>query len=39
MVIQARSQDNGNAVKIMEKLGVDPSKMPDEIMKATGRGV
>lgn len=26
-------QDNGNAVKILEKLGVDPSKMPEEIIK------
>eukprot|EP00435_Cladocopium_sp_Y103_P070703 s462_g35.t2 len=26
-------EDNGNAVKILEKLGVDPSKMPDEIIK------
>jgi len=26
-------QDNGNAVKILEKLGVEPSKMPEEIIK------
>ena len=26
-------EDNGNAVKILEKLGVDPSKMPEEIIK------
>ena len=28
-------KDNGNAVKILEKLGVDPSKMPEEIIKDT----
>jgi len=26
-------EDNGNAVKILEKLGVDPSKVPEEISK------
>jgi len=26
-------EDNGNAVKILEKLGVDPSKVPEEIIK------
>jgi len=26
-------EDNGNAVKILEKLGVEPSKMPEEIIK------
>jgi len=26
-------EDNGNAVKILEKLGVDPSKVPEEIAK------
>ena len=33
MLQHVAPQDNGNAVKILEKLGVDPSKMPDEIIK------
>eukprot|EP00434_Breviolum_minutum_P006320 symbB.v1.2.005579.t1/scaffold326.1/size228935/1 len=28
-----KEDDNGNAVKILEKLGVEPSKMPEEIIK------
>lgn len=31
--VASNLKDNGNAVKILEKLGVDPSKMPEEIIK------
>lgn len=33
VIFSSTMQDNGNAVKILEKLGVEPSKMPEEIIK------